>query len=152
MCGILTSKRKKVYLKESSLMFLRSLVRRSMSMSTWWSLCCWYEFISRGTEVKYKLEWVQERMRRLESFSNFYKASVQFSSVTQSCLKFGTPWTAAFQASLSITNSWSSPKLMSIELVMPSNHLILVSTSPPALSLSQHQGLFHWVSSSHQVP
>ena len=38
---------------------------------------------------------------------------------------FATPWTAAHQASLSITNSWSSPKPMSIELVMPSNHLIL---------------------------
>ena len=37
---------------------------------------------------------------------------------------FVTPWTAARQASLSITNSWSLPKLMSIELVMPSNHLI----------------------------
>ena len=38
---------------------------------------------------------------------------------------FVTPWTAACQASLSITNSWSSLKLMAIELVMPSNHLIL---------------------------
>ena len=38
---------------------------------------------------------------------------------------FVTPWTAAHQASLSITNSWNLPKLMSIELVMPSNHLIL---------------------------
>ena len=38
---------------------------------------------------------------------------------------FATPWTAACQASLSITNSWSLLKLMSIELVMPSNHLIL---------------------------
>ena len=38
---------------------------------------------------------------------------------------FVTPWTAARQASLSITNSWSLLKLMSIELVMPSNHLIL---------------------------
>ena len=36
-----------------------------------------------------------------------------------------TPWTAARQASLSITNSWSLLKLMSIESVMPSNHLIL---------------------------
>ena len=36
-----------------------------------------------------------------------------------------TPWTAARQASLSIANSWSLLKLMSIELVMPSNHLIL---------------------------
>ena len=36
-----------------------------------------------------------------------------------------TPWTAARQASLSITDSWGLPKLMSIESVMPSNHLIL---------------------------
>ena len=38
---------------------------------------------------------------------------------------FATPWTAACQASLSITNSWSPPKPMSIESLMPSNHLIL---------------------------
>ena len=38
---------------------------------------------------------------------------------------FATPWTAAHQASLSITNSWSLLRLMSIESVMPSNHLIL---------------------------
>ena len=42
------------------------------------------------------------------------------------------PWTAAGQASLSITSSWSLLKLMSIELVMPSNHLILC---PPLLLL-----------------
>ena len=39
-----------------------------------------------------------------------------------------TPWTAAHQASLSITNSWSVLKLMSTELVMPSNYLILCRT------------------------
>ena len=38
---------------------------------------------------------------------------------------FATPWTAARQASLSITNSWGLLRLMSIELVMPSSHLIL---------------------------
>ena len=38
---------------------------------------------------------------------------------------FATPWTAAHQASLSITNSWSLIKFMSIKSVMPSNHLIL---------------------------
>ena len=43
-----------------------------------------------------------------------------------SCVRLlATPWTAACQASLSINNSWSLLKLMSIELVMPSNHLIL---------------------------
>ena len=66
--------------------------------------------------------------------------------------RFATPWAAARQASLSITNSRSTPKPMSIELVMPSNHLILLSSpSPPVLSLSQHQGLFQWVSSLYQV-
>ena len=50
-----------------------------------------------------------------------------------------TPWTAACQASLSFTISWSLLKLMSIESVIPSNHPI---PSPPALSLSQHQGIF----------
>ena len=46
-------------------------------------------------------------------------------SVAQSCPTLVTPWTAAHQASLSITNSRSLFKLMSIELVMPFNHLIL---------------------------
>ena len=52
---------------------------------------------------------------------------VQFSSVQSlsHVRLFATPWTTALQASLSITNSWSPPKPMSIESVMPSNHLIL---------------------------
>ena len=65
---------------------------------------------------------------------------------------FVTPWTAARQASLSITNSQSLLKLMFIESVMaiqPSHPL--PSPSPPAFDISQHQGLFKWVSSSHQV-
>ena len=51
----------------------------------------------------------------------------QFSSdQSLSCVRlFATPWAAARQASLSFTNSWSLLKLMSIESVMPSNHLIL---------------------------
>ena len=51
----------------------------------------------------------------------------QFSSVQSlsHVWLFATPWTAARKASLSITNSWSSPKLLSIELAIPSNHLIL---------------------------
>ena len=56
---------------------------------------------------------------------------------------FATPWAAARQASLSFTISQSVLKLMSIELVVPSKHLILLSSpSPPAFNLSQHQGLF----------
>ena len=59
--------------------------------------------------------------------TSFVGISVQFSSVQSlSCVQlFVTPWTAARQASLSITNSRNLLKLMSIESVMPSNHLIL---------------------------
>ena len=55
------------------------------------------------------------------------KTTETFSSVQSlSCVRlFATPWTAARQASLSISNSQSSPKPMPIESVMPSNHLIL---------------------------
>ena len=64
---------------------------------------------------------------------------VQFSSVTQSCLTLCDPVNLSTQASLSITKSQSPSKPMSIESVMPLNHLL--SPSPPALNLSQHQGL-----------
>ena len=61
---------------------------------------------------------------------------------------FMTPWTAACQASLSFTIYWSLLKLTSIQSVMAiqSSHPPS-SPSPPTLSLSQHQGLFQWVSS-----
>ena len=51
---------------------------------------------------------------------------LQFSVQSLSCVQlFVTPWTAACQVSLSVTNSWSLLKLMSVESVMPTNHLIL---------------------------
>ena len=62
------------------------------------------------------------------------------SSVAQSCPIFATPWSTAHQASLSITNSWSSLRLMSIESVMPSSHLILCrpfSSYPQSLPASE---------------
>ena len=53
-----------------------------------------------------------------------------------------TPWTAARQASLFFTTSWSLLRLMSIESVMPTSHLILCHPhSPPTFNLFQHQGL-----------
>ena len=64
---------------------------------------------------------------------------------------FAIPWIAACQASLSIINSQSSPRLTSIESVMPSSHLILchplllLPPIPPRISL------FQWVNSSHEV-
>ena len=67
-----------------------------------------------------------------------------------SCVQFFvTPWTAEHQASLSFTISWSLLRFVSTESVLLSNHLILCL--PFASSLSQHQGPFQWVSSSHQV-
>ena len=65
----------------------------------------------------------------------------QFSSV-QSLSRvrfFATSWTAAHQATLSITNSQNLLKLMSIESVMPPSHLILSSPSPSTFNISQHQ-------------
>ena len=56
------------------------------------------------------------------NLSKYQYIQVQFSSVVSNS---ATPWTAARQASLSITNSQSLLRLMSIELVMPCNHLIL---------------------------
>ena len=79
---------------------------------------------------------------------------LQFSSVQSlsHVRLLATPWIAARQASLSITNSRSSLRLTSIESVMPSSHLILcrplllLPTIPP-----QHQSLFQWVNSSHEM-
>ena len=70
--------------------------------------------------------------------------SDQFSSVAHSCPALCNP-IAAHQTSLSITNCWSLPKLMSIELVMPSNHLIPFSSclqSFPASGSFQMSQLF----------
>ena len=64
---------------------------------------------------------MQDHGKKLKS------SKMSFSSVQSlSCVQlFATSWTVAHQASLSIANSWSLPRLMSIKLVMPSNHLIL---------------------------
>ena len=85
-----------------------------------------------------KWPWCRESLRESTSggrhrvthvLNNITKINtdVQFSTaqLLSRVLLLATPWTAAHQASLSITNSRSSPKLMSIELVMPSSHLIL---------------------------
>ena len=62
---------------------------------------------------------------------------------------FAIPWTVALQASLSITNSWSLSKLMSVELVMPSNHLILcrplhlLPSIFPSIRVFSNESVFH---------
>ena len=88
-----------------------------------------------------KVRWISSVLFHLQ-FS-----SVQLLSRVQ---LFPTPWIAARQASLSITNSWSSPRLMSIESVMPSSHLILyrplllLPQSLPASESFPMSQLFAW--------
>ena len=80
------------------------------------------------------------------------EASVQFSSVTQSCPTLCSPMDCSKPGFAVPHQPQSMLKLMSIESVMPfqPSHP-LSSLSSPAFNLSQHQGLFQWVSSSHQV-
>ena len=87
---------------------------------------------------------------RVRMDKNDYFHSVQFSSV-QSLSRvrlFATPWIAACQASLSITNSWSSLRLMSIESVMPSSHFILcrpllLPPIPPSIRVFSNESTLH---------
>ena len=87
-------------------------------------------------------------------YFSFFNEYIQVSSVESlsHVQFFETPWTAACQASQSITNSRSLHKLMLIESVMPCNHLILCHPLllPPSI-FPRHHSLFKWVSSLHQV-
>jgi len=80
--------------------------------------------------------------------SSFYMLASSVQSLSHVRI-FATPWTAAQQASLSITNSWSLPKLMSIELVMPSSHLILchplllLPPIPPSIRVFSNESALH---------
>ena len=93
-------------------------------------------------------------IERAKVFANTWKWHISwiYISSVQSLSRvwlFATPWTAARQASLSITNSRSLLKLVHQvgDAIQPSH--LLLSLSPPTFNLSQHQGLFQWVSSSH---
>ena len=81
----------------------------------------------------------------MQCYSKKTKAKVQFSSVAQPCWLLVTPWTGAHQAPLSITYSQILLELMSIELVMPYNHLILccplllLSSIFPSIKVSSNE-------------
>ena len=103
---------------------------------SWWTKQCYKDHIS-----------IRRCWNEVENAYHF--SSVQLLSHVQ---LFVTSWTAERQASLSITNSWSLLKLTSTERVMSFNHLILCHPLLlPAFNFSQHQSLFQWVSSLHQV-
>ena len=127
---------------------LQSFSRVRLFVRLWTVPCQAYHF-----SVLFHFSSKEER-KVLKGFLDIWTfSSVQFSSVQSlSYVRlFATPWIAAHQASLSITNSWSSLKLTSIESVMPSNHLILchplllLPPIPPSISL------FQWVNSLHEV-
>ena len=86
-----------------------------------WSHSDFYHFCLAVCSCFWKYIWTL----KWEQESTLLHSSVQFSSVQSLIRLFATPWTAAHQASLSITNSRSLLKLMSIESVMPFSHLIL---------------------------
>ena len=98
--------------------------------------------------------------------NDYFYWSVQLSSVQSlsSVRLFATQWITARQASLSITNSWSLPRLMSIELVMPSSHLILchplllLPPIPPSIRVFSNESTLrmrwpeHWSFSFSIIP
>ena len=98
-----------------------------------WILCLPKDWAPLSQQVVFQLSYL--------SCFPFHSSSVVVQSLSRVQV-FATPWTAICQASLSFTISLSLLKLRSIESLMPSNHLILLSPYPPAFNLSQHQGLF----------
>ena len=111
----------------------------------------WYPegqwILSRINKNKSTIEsaelWREEEKSHQSRF--FFFSSVQLLSPVR---LFATPWIAACQASLSITNSRSSPKLLSIESVMPSSHLILcrpllLPPIPPSIRVFSNESTLH---------
>ena len=85
---------------------------------------------------------------RIHKYLGFWGALSSVQSLRH-VLLFATPWTAALQASLSITNSRSPPKPMSIESVMPTNYLILccplllLPPIPPSIRVFSNESALH---------
>ena len=91
--------------------------------------CGWSYKVKAGASAYWAeheiIKWLVGKVMCLVAAWESWEPHSQFSSVAHSCATLATLWTAARQALLSITNSRSWLKLMSIELVMPSSHLIL---------------------------
>ena len=131
----------------------------------WWDICSNFSlFFSKLLDcLSFVYVWIQVFIRNtfweyflpvqsLSFYFEFLLCSVQFSSVQSiNCvLLLVTPWTATSQASLSITNSCTQTHVHWVgDAIQPFHPLS--SSSPPSFDLSQHQGLFKWVSSLHQV-
>ena len=143
--------------------FVAQLVKNPPAMwETWVRTLSWEDPLEKGKAIPLQYSGLENSMncivhgvtRSRTWLSKFHFHFIFFSSVQllSHVRLFATLWTAARQASQCFL------KLMPIDLVMPSDNLIscrpiilLPSPYPPAFNLSQHQGLFQWVSSSHQV-
>ena len=95
-------------------------------------------------------ELMQDKEGRVSNYSKISDMTVSSVQSLSRVRLFVTPWTAALQASLSITSSWSLLKLISIKSVMPSNHLILCHFLLLPLSIFPSIRFFS-NESSHQV-
>ena len=83
-----------------------------------------YFLSGHSSKASFPLYCVQVWTHLLKTIEKYFGHSLSVQSLSCAQL-FATPWTTAHQASLSITNSWNVLKIMSIESVMPSNHLNL---------------------------
>ena len=103
----------------------------------------WYTTVGFISTDEWIDGWVYEQRNKLDGWRKLQQARLRLIISSVQLLSrvwlFGTPWTIARQASLSITNSWSLLKLMSVESIQPSHPLL--SPFPPTFNLSQHQGL-----------
>ena len=115
----------------------------------------WWATQSTGRKESYSTGWMSTHRSFL---APLLLQPIGLSFVTYSSIQslspgqlFATPWTAAHQASLSITNSKSLIKLMSVESMMPSNHIILCHLLLLLPSIFPSISLFQWISFSYQV-
>ena len=101
--------------------------------------------------IKRNNQWNKYMLICTNNFRNYKLKQIQFSSVQSlSCVwLFATPWIAARQASLSITNSWSSLRVASIKSVMTSSHIILsrplflLPPIPPIIKVFSNESSLH---------
>ena len=141
--------------------YLESSIRQSIGLPffrvMFWRfiLVLWCVHVSMFLCMPFNLLLRFGHLKKIDTFLRLYRlflfrGSVQFSSVAQLCPTLCDLMNR--QALLSITNSRSSHRLAFIKSVMPSSHFILCR---PLLLLppnpSQHQGLFQWVNSLHEV-
>ena len=138
-CLFIRLVKKEVFLGYIVVWFLFQWLLPSSSLPGFVSLsfCQWFTNI---------LQWM------LISFFTFYSSSVQFSSVAQSCSTLCDPMecsTPGLPVHHQLPESTQTHVHWVGDAIQPSHPLS--SPSPPALNLSQHQGLFQWISSSHQV-